>query len=144
MLAVTKKTEYALVAMAHLAALGNEQVASAREIAGLFGISQSLLMNVLKQLASAGYVESTRGSRGGYRLSRLPEEINLADLVTAIEGPLRQSDCILGSMGDHQCSGSAMASCPVADPVHRVQRKLRDFLKNVTLAEIAQGPALHS
>jgi Rrf2 family protein len=142
LLALTKKTGYALIAMAHLAGLDRGGLSSAREIAEVCGVPLSLLMNVLKELAAAGYVESIRGSRGGYRLSRSPEDVNLADLVMVIEGPVRLSDCLLEGVNDHECSGSAMARCPVADPVHRVQRKLRDFLKNMTLAEIAHGQAL--
>ena len=82
MLALTKRTGYALVAMAHLAKLPDGELSSAREIAEQFGVPSSLLMNVLKDLASAGYVESVRGARGGYRLGVDPAEISLNDLVT--------------------------------------------------------------
>ena len=137
MLAFTKKTGYALVAMSHLAGLEPGQVASAREIADLFGVPTSLLMNVLKQLAGAGYVESVRGSRGGYRLAREPDQISLADVVAALEGPIRLAECIVGTTDDKsECTCRLMARCPVADPVHRVHRKLKDFLVKVTLAEI--------
>lgn len=70
MLALTKKTGYGLIAMAHLAELPEGRVCSAREIAALYEIPAALLMNVLKALSSAGYVESFRGARGGYRLAR--------------------------------------------------------------------------
>jgi Rrf2 family protein len=140
MLALTKKTGYGLMAMAHLAELPEGQVCSAREIAELYGISTALLMNVLKALAAAGYVVSFRGSRGGYRLARRPEGINLAELVAAIEGPMPHAECVAAVSGDEECTGQVMARCPLADPVHRVQRKLRDFLRKVTLAEIAIPP----
>ena len=144
MLALTKKTSYGLVAMAHLARLEGGQVASAQKIADLFGVPTSLLMNVLKELAAAGYVESVRGMHGGYRLARRPEEINLADLVTSIEGPIRLAECVKGEAGgDTECSVLRMARCPVADPVHRVQRRINDFLRKMTLAEIVDvAPAL--
>ncbi len=138
MLSLTKKTGYGLIAMTHLARLPAEQVVSAREIADQFGVPLSLLMNVLKELASAGYVESVRGAKGGYRLARRPEDINLADLVTALEGPIRLSACVTDEAGHHECTLQVMSRCPVADPVHRVQRKLNDFLKKLTLAEVAE------
>jgi Rrf2 family protein len=142
MLALTKKTSYGLIAMVHLAKLEGDQVASAREIAKLFDIPMSLLMNVLKELASAGYVESLRGARGGYRLARRPMDINLADLIAAIEQPVGQTRCLTNQTGEHaECTLELMARCPVADPVHRVHRKLNDFLKKVTLAEILE-PAI--
>ena len=137
MMALTKRTGYALVAMTHLAKLPDGDLASAREIAERFGVPTSLLMNVLKTLASAGYVESVRGARGGYRLARRPAEISLADMVTALEGPIRLAECITDVAGDDdECTCEVMADCPIADPVHRVHRRLRDFLKKVTLAQI--------
>lgn len=105
----------------------------------MYAIPMALLMNVLKELAAAGYVESTRGAHGGYRLARRPEEINLADLVAAVERPMRDAACKLsGGEELHECSGEDMARCPLADPVHRVHRKLNDFLRKVTLADITE------
>ena len=136
MLALTKKTCYGLVALLHLARRAGGLI-SAREIAEQSGVPPALLMNVMKELAAAGYLESVRGARGGYRFALRPDEINLADMIAALEGPIRMADCVLddsAGKADHTCE--AMDSCPIADPVHRVHRKLRDFLKNVTLAEI--------
>ena len=139
MLAFTKKTGYALVAMAHLSHLGEGTVASAREIAEMFGIPTSLLMNVMKELAAAGYVESVRGAHGGYRLVARPDEKSLADLVEVLEGPVRLAECITDEgAGEAECTCEVMARCPVTDPVHRVQRRLNDFLKKISLAEIVQ------
>ena len=139
MFSMTKKTGYGLIAMAHMAQLEGEEVISAREIADRSGAPLSLLMNVLKELAGAGFVESVRGARGGYRLARRPDEITLADLVVALEGPIRLAECLAAAVHGHgPCSVRDMASCPVSDPVHRVQRRLSEFLKTVTLAEIVE------
>lgn len=139
MLALTKKTGYGLIAMTRLAQLPDGQVASAREIADRFNLPTSLMMNVLKQLASADYVESVRGARGGYRLARPAEEVSLADLIRALEGPIRLAECV----ADEEKHGveavcPIVDRCPVAGPVHRVHRKLSDFLKEISLAEIAR------
>ena len=139
MLALTKKTGYGLIAMTYLAGLDVEHLASAREIADKFGVPLSLLMNVLKQLAAAGYVESVRGAHGGYRLARDPAEISLADVITAVEGPIRLAECVAGREEEFDAEPcKLMDRCPIADPVHRVQRKLSDFLKTVRLAEIVE------
>ena len=139
MLALTKKTGYGLIAMAHLAGLDGDKLASAREISRACRVPASLLMNVLKDLSAAGYVESVRGARGGYRLAHPPDQINLADVVAAVEGPVRLAECVTSPAGsDEECTWQRMARCPVADPVHRVQRRLKDFLKKVTLAEIVE------
>lgn len=138
MLSLTKKTGYALIAMTHLAKVTDDRCVSAREIAEQFGVPTSLLMNVLKELAAAGYIESTRGAHGGYRLARRPADVSLADLVTALEGPIRFAECIRDDARADDGTCRLMADCPIADPVHRVQRRLHDFLKEVTLADIAE------
>ena len=143
MLAFTKKTGYALVAMAHLAHAGEGVLASAREIAETFGVPMSLLTNVLKELASHGYVESVRGAHGGYRLAIDVGDTTLADLVEALEGPVRLAECVAdGAAGGEACTCEVMARCPVTDPFHRVQRRLNDFLKKISLAEIVEPSAL--
>jgi Rrf2 family protein len=142
MLALTKKTSYGLIAMTHLASLGQAKVASVREIARLYGIPASLLSNALKELTREGYVESVRGARGGYRLARQPDKVNLADLVGSLEGPVRLAECVTNATDNQtECSCQLMARCPIADPVHRVNRKLQDYLRKLTLAEIVD-PAL--
>ena len=143
MLALTKEVGYGLIAMVHLAKVEGEEVTSAREIAERFGVPSSLLMNALKKLSAAGYVESVRGAHGGYRLARRPEEINLADLVGTLEGPVRLAECVTQQADeDEECTFQTMANCPIADPIHRVHRRLNDFLKKVTLAEIVEPASM--
>jgi Rrf2 family protein len=139
MLALTKKTGYGLIAMTYLSQLEGEELACAREIASRFSIPTRLLMNALKELSAAGYVESVRGAHGGYRLARDPDHINLAELVTVLEGPIRLAKCLSGKIGDasEECC-TIMDRCPITDPVHRVQRKLSDFFRTLTLAEIVE------
>lgn len=129
------------MAMSHLAGLSDGQLASAREIAQAHGIPLSLLMNVLKELSAAGYVDSVRGARGGYRLCCRPDKINLSDLISTLERPVPQAQCVTHQAGQDECTCDVMARCPVADPVHRIHRKLNDFLRKLTLAEIVE-PAL--
>lgn len=143
MLAMTRKTGYALMAMAHLARLDEGQVVPAREIAAQFDAPRALLTNVLKELAAARYVESVRGARGGYRLACDPQTVSLADVMAALEGPVRLAECITDQTPpEAECTCRVMARCPVAGPIHRVHRKLSDFLKKVTLAEVLALPVV--
>jgi Rrf2 family protein len=137
MLSMTKKTGYGLIAVTHLARLSRGRLASAREISEEYGIPQALLMNVLKELAAAGYLDSVRGARGGYCLARSPEEINFVGLMEVLEGPMKLAECVrdeVGETDDGICK--LMARCPIADPVHRVHRKIRDYLSKLTLQDI--------
>lgn len=141
MLTFSKKTGYGLIALSYLARLQAGQVASARDVAEKFSIPAFLLMNVLKDLAAAGYVCSTRGAHGGYRLARRPEEIDLQQVISALDGPIGLAECLQQSPKAHGESCKLMDRCPIIDPVHRIQRKLKEFLKAVTLADIAQPMA---
>lgn len=141
MLSLTKKTDYALIAMSRLAA-NPEAVFSAREIAQDFHVPLPLLMNVLKKLCASGLVRSVRGARGGYSLARPAAEVTLADLIVALEGPMKLAQCssAKGDDGNGQPHGCRLGEkCPIQGPLQRVHERLRDFLENVTLAEIVAG-----
>ncbi len=145
MLSFTRKTEYGLIAMVRLAALPEGELISARQLANQTGGSLSLLMNVLKDLATCGYVESVRGSRGGYRLGGDPAKINVAELVAGLEGPVRLTECVVTSKHSGQSSNCDMLnSCPIIGPVRLVQEKLNEVLASLTLADMAESVSLTS
>lgn len=138
MFSLTRKTDYALLAMTRLADEGG--LLSAREIAAQFGLSQALLMNVLKQLSGAGILNSVRGARGGYVLSRSAEEITIAELVEAIEGPLRLAPCVESSTypkKHHTCD--VAHRCPIQSQLSWLHGKLWNVFEGTTLAELADA-----
>lgn len=141
MLALTRRTEYALMAVCHLARTPDDAVVSTRDIAGGQGVQLPLLMNVMKTLTQAGLVASTRGAKGGYRLAIPADQITLGALIHAIEGPVRLVRCVdLGneSAGDDGACELAPI-CRIRHPVNRVHNRFRQFLDSVTVAEIACG-----
>jgi Rrf2 family protein len=135
---MTRKTDYALVAMAHLANAGSERV-SARGIAERLGLPVPALMNILNQLGHAGLVTSTRGPNGGYGLAREPSEISLASLIEAVEGPVKLALCcneVVDVVADERrCE--IESACAIKVPVKKVHSMLRQFLSQVTLDQIA-------
>lgn len=85
---ISAKAEYACLAAVTLARVRpDEPPLRIREIAEAEGLSERYLVQILLQLKGAGLVVSTRGASGGYRLSRPPEQISLAEVLTAIDGP---------------------------------------------------------
>lgn len=137
MLALTKRTEYALIAVGYLAK-AEPQVASAREIADRFRMRTPLLMGVLKQLTRNELVSSVRGVNGGYRLAVPSRSITLLDVVTAMEGPVRVVSCVEPAPnGSERCD--LLETCPVRRPLARVQELLKQFLAGVSVAELASG-----
>jgi len=143
MLAFNRKTDYALISLAHMA---NEpsHYWSARKLANHYGMPLPLLMNVLKMLANKGLVRSERGPRGGYQLAKPPGRISLHDVIVAVDGPVALVQCLEKAVGKNgrgsRNGGCELSSrCPVQRSVHRIHHRLVGFLKTVTLADITGG-----
>ena len=110
MLRLSKKADYALIAMKHLALRGDRGSSSAREIAGLYDIPIELMAKVLQRLAREGLLASHQGPRGGYHLSRPPSAISVADVIQAVDGPLTVTAC---STEEENCE--QYSKCSVRD-----------------------------
>ena len=91
MLRLSKKADYALMAMTHLALKAGSS--SAREIAEQYDIPIELLAKVLQRLTRRGLLTSQQGTRGGYQLSRTADAISVADVIQAIDGPVAVTAC---------------------------------------------------
>jgi Rrf2 family protein len=139
MLSLTRKSDYALVALSHMARR-NDQLCSAREIASFYRVPVPLLMNILKTLTNHGLVTSVRGSRGGYRLAGPPSSITLQQLVEAIEGPVQLFQCAQADKSGSAGCCKQEPSCPIITPARSVNGRLQEFLSGVTLEEILREP----
>lgn len=136
MLSLTRKADYALVAMADLARRSPDR-ASARAVAESSGIPLPMLTNILHQLMQGGLVTSVMGPKGGYRLARSPDRISLAELIDAIEGRFQLTVCCVDG-GDAELHGCDLESgCKIKRPVRKVHDMLHAFFGQVTLAHIA-------
>ena len=139
MLRLSKKADYALIAMKHLALRGDRAPAgssSAREIAELYDIPIELMAKVLQRLVRGGLLASHQGTRGGYQLARMPAQISVADVIQAIEGPVTVTAC---STDDGPCE--QFSKCNVRDPLFRVRDRILAALGECTIAELASDPA---
>ncbi len=137
MLRLSKKADYALMAMKHLALRGDGS-SSAREIAGLYDIPIELLAKILQRLVRGGLLVSQQGTRGGYQLARTPAQISVVDVIQAIDGPVTVTACSTaeGSNCDQ------FAKCNVRDPLWRVRERILSALGECTIAELAaEAPA---
>ncbi|MFO0840110.1 MAG: Rrf2 family transcriptional regulator [Phycisphaerae bacterium] len=135
MLALTKKTEYALIALCHLARESG-QIVSARDIATRYSVRLPLMMNVMKTLNQRGLLRSIRGANGGYQLAAAADRVSLADLFEAVEGPARLVHCAPPvEKSDRHCE--LVGCCPVRAPLHGIHRKLQSFLGETTVADVA-------
>lgn len=132
MLRLSKKADYALLALRHLAAHPDRGALSAREVAETYDIPPELLAKVLQQLVRAHLVASHQGTRGGYGLGRPAGTISVADVIQAIDGPLTVTAC---SDTDHSCD--QYAKCGIRDPLWRVKDRIISALAATTVADLA-------
>lgn len=140
MLSFSRKTDYALVALAGLAAM-SPGGASAHELADRLRLPLPVLRNILKRLAQHGVVVSTQGSAGGYRLARSADCITLADVVQAVQGPVRLALCCAPDQAAHERGHECRLedSCRIKATVRTVHQRLMSFLGEVNLDQIARG-----
>ena len=132
MLRLSKKADYALMAMKHLALRGDSGSSSAREIAEQYDIPIELLAKVLQRLVRRGLLASPQGTRGGYQLARVPAQISVADVIQAIDGPVTVTAC---STDEGTCE--QFSKCNVRDPLWRVRERILSALGECTIAELA-------
>jgi Rrf2 family protein len=133
MLRLSKKADYALMAMKHLARKSDSAAStSAREIAEQYDIPIELMAKVLQRLARSGLLTSHQGTRGGYTLSKPTPSISVADIIQAIDGPLTVTAC---STQDEACE--QFTKCNVRDPLWRIKDRILASLAECSLQEIS-------
>ena len=138
MLRLSKKVDYALLALQHLSSEGASGFVSARVIAARFDIPLELLAKILQQLAHHRLIAAEKGVHGGYQLTRRPDAISIADVIQAVDGPMTFTAC---SPSDTQCG--QFANCTVRTPLWRVKERLLAVLQAVTVADMNDDAAHH-
>lgn len=133
MFKISRKTEYAIRGMIHLARQPGDKFIMLKDIGKATRTSPVFLAKIFQMLNSAGLVESSRGAAGGFRLARDPQRISLKEIVEAMEGPVQVNDCVVEG---RSCVFSKTCSA------HTAWRKIRTILEfamhEISLKEIAQ------
>jgi FeS assembly SUF system regulator len=128
-------TDYGTLVLAHLSGNG-ERLTSAADVASAIGIAQPTVRKLLKSLAKAGLVISTRGAQGGYRLSRDAADISAADIIDALEGPVHITEC---SADDSHCDLESV--CNVGGAWQRINVAIRRALGDINLHDLQRSKA---
>ena len=136
MLRLSKKADYALIAVKDLASHADGSSSSAREIAERYDIPVELMAKVLQRLARNGLLASHQGTRGGYHLARPAAAISVADVIQAIDGPVTVTAC---STADDRCD--QYSKCNVRDPLWRIKDRIVAALSACTIFDlVADAP----
>ena len=133
MLRLSKLTDYAVVVLVRLA--DTDGVQTSPGIAATTGIPEPTVAKVLKTLAAGGLVASQRGARGGYRLLRPLAAIPIADVITAIDGPIALAACVDGSLSECEAQGL----CPVRGRWDPVNEAIQQALASITLSDMQEA-----
>jgi Rrf2 family protein len=133
MFKLSKKADYGLIAVKHLAMRRNAHACSANEISEEYGISTTLMAKVLQKLARQGLVAAKHGSSGGYQLAKEPGQISALYVISAIDGPVLITSCVT-SHGN--CD--ATDKCSVREPLRRVNESILQVLGTVTISQMSE------
>jgi FeS assembly SUF system regulator len=137
MLKLTKKADYGLIAVKHLAECG-QGACSAKDMAEAYGMPQEALAKILQRLVKAGLLQSQHGTNGGYALARDARSITAFEVIKSIDGPVLITSCIT-KHGD--CSQSP--KCTVREPLRKVNESIQEVLSRITIAEMRDPAAVH-
>lgn len=131
MFRLSRLTDYGFVLLAHLAREGTGVPHNARELADHLDLPAPAVSKILKLLARDGLLESQRGSKGGYQLTRDPKSLSVAEMIGVLEGPVALTECNLaGEICQHE------GNCAVRGPLHVINGAVNEALRRVTLADL--------
>lgn len=132
MLKITRKVEYALIALRHMQLKQSEELTSTKEIATRYGVPQQLLAKTLQHMARDGIIEAVQGSAGGYRIAINLDQISMKDFFERLEGPLGMMDCYF----DSDCI--QMGACNIRVPIQRINDNMRNLFSQMSVQEVTQ------
>jgi len=139
MIKLSRMTDYAVVVLARMArdgGRGGAAVQTVPQLAERTAVPAPTVAKLMKLLALAGLTESHRGAAGGYALTRAPEDISIADIISAVDGPIALTACVDGAEG--HCGVESL--CAMRGNWDKVNRAVRHALEGVSLAEMNTVP----
>lgn len=128
---LTRQTEYALKTLLELAAHPYGEILSSKVISERQDISEDFLKKTIQLLSLSGLVSTHRGNQGGVRLAKPAEQITIADVVAAIEGPIAINPCLAPG---YSCPNRA--TCKISPILARAQQALLSELSRESLADL--------
>lgn len=133
MLKLTKKADYGLIALRHLAVNAKDGSSSAKEIADRYGMPLPLLSKILQKLTRSGVLLSEHGTNGGYRLARDPRLISALEVIRTLDGPIILTSCFTDA-GECDHSGR----CTVREPLRKVHEGILSLLAGISISDMSQ------
>ncbi len=141
MFSFTKRADYALLAMSYLACASSAdplRLVNTKEIAERYHIPAELLAKIMQIMARTGLIISFPGPTGGYRLTRDPSDISIADVVNVVDGQLGIVQCSNGN----EVGCDQFDHCTIRTPLHALESRMNELLERISIWEISQEQEL--
>lgn len=132
---ISTRGRYGLRALIDLAAYADKKCISIKSIAERQGLSENYLEQLIAPLKKAGYVESVRGSQGGYQLKISADKMSVGNILRVLEGPLYPVDCLADGEGS-SCGTGSCESCVTKDIWAKMYDSINEVLESVTLNDL--------
>jgi len=132
MIRLGKLTDYGLVLMGYVAKSGDPGLRTARGLSAESGLPLPTVSKLLKLLLQSGFLVSHRGIKGGYSLAREAREISVAEIISALEGPIGLTECTLDASG----ACDLEPSCPIKRNQQMISQVVRSALEKLSLADL--------
>ncbi len=138
MLKFSRKVEYAIIAITHMAEKPEGELSTAKELAEKFAIPSELMGKVLQLLARQNLIVSEQGVKGGYKVIKPLAAISLKEVLWAVSGPVQLVSCV---DDDDDCQCDQLSVCNIKGPMEMIHLKLHEFFEQFTLADFIDNPA---
>ena len=130
MLKLTKKVEYALIALSHMSNKDKEEISNVSEIAQTYMIPQEILAKTLQHVAHQGMIISVLGSKGGYKLSSHVKNMNLMQIIEILDGPVGLIDCSI----NEECA--QLDRCNIRKPLRAINDRIKSTLSEIKFRDL--------
>ena len=132
MLKLTKKIEYALIAISYMNKKDKNKLSSSKEISLAYNIPKELLAKTMQLLTKVGYLNAIKGAKGGYYINKSLDTIKLIDFIENIEGPFGLVNCQV----DQHCD--IINNCEIKTPIFKINGNIRSVFKETSLLDITR------
>jgi Rrf2 family protein len=131
MLKLSKKTEYAIIALLDMAGNGHDRLITVRDLSQKYHIPRDLMSKVMQTLARNGLILSQQGVNGGYKIARPAAEININSVIQAVDGPISLVDCKIHDK--ENCE--QIEYCNIKSPMNFIHSELLNLFNGITLED---------
>lgn len=131
MLKLSKKTEYAIIALLDIAGNGNEGLTTVKDLSRKYNIPREIMGKVMQSLTRQGLITSQQGVKGGYKSAKDPLHINVSDVIQAVDGPISLVDC---KVHDHSTC-EQIDFCNIKSPMNFIHSELLNLFNGITLQD---------